>query len=110
MGYDVSLTWLLAKWTELPLAKVADVDATAQYRGTIDLITSSFFGDNNYAVFAALVSTWVNIVCVTLSPLLLFNIMYCKPKSYYENDYACPTNYTPGASRAPSPSLAELDL
>ena len=77
MGYDVTLTWLMAKWTTLPLTRVVEAETTARYRGMIDLITSSFFGENNYSVFGELVDTWLNIVIATLAPLLLFNLSLC---------------------------------
>ena len=86
----MSLTWLLAKWSELPLSKAANVDVIARYRGTIDLITSSFFGDNNYSVFASLVTTYVNIACIILSPMLLFNLAYCSD-SEKDGDGECMT-------------------
>ena len=90
IGYNMSLTWLLAKWSELPLSKAANVDVIARYRGTIDLITSSFFGDNNYSVFASLVTTYVNIACIILSPMLLFNLVYCSD-SEKDGDGECMT-------------------
>ena len=43
----------------------------------IDLITSNFFGENNYSVFTECVSTWVNVICILISPMLLFNLSFC---------------------------------
>ena len=74
MGYNMTLVWVLSKWTQLPLGRIVHVDTIEKYRGTVELITSAFFGKNDYSVFADLVSTWINIICITIAPLILFNL------------------------------------
>ena len=78
MGYNMSLVWVLSKWTQLPLGKIVDVDTIGKYRGMVELITSAFFGKNDYSVFADLVSTWVNIICIIIAPLILFNLDFAR--------------------------------
>lgn len=78
MGYNMSLVWVLSKWTQLPLGRIVDVDTIAKYRGTVELITSAFFGKNDYSVFADLVSTWINIICIIIAPLILFNLDFAR--------------------------------
>jgi hypothetical protein len=65
------------RWSELALSKVVDMDVTAKYRGTLDLITSDFFGQHNYSVFASVVRTYVNILFIVISPIVIYNVRYC---------------------------------
>ena len=53
------------------------MDVTAKYRGTLDLITSDFFGQHNYSVFASVVRTYVNILFIVISPIVIYNVRYC---------------------------------
>ena len=78
MGYNMSLVWVLSKWTQLPLGKIVDVDTIGKYRGMVELITSAFFGNNDYSVFADLLTTWVNIICIVIAPLILFNLDFAR--------------------------------
>jgi hypothetical protein len=77
MGYNNTLTWMFAKWAELPAWKTSDIEVAAKFRGMVDLITSAFFSDNDYSVFMRLLAVWTNIVCMIIAPLLLFNISFC---------------------------------
>ena len=78
MGYNMSLAWVLSKWTQLPLGKIVDVDTLEKYRGTVELITSAFFGKNDYSVFADLITTWINIICIIIAPLIIFNLDFAR--------------------------------
>jgi len=77
MGYNVTLGWVFAKWTRLPSWKVVDIETAAHYKGIVDLITSDYFGQNDYSVFVELVAESVSIVCMIIAPLLLFNVDFC---------------------------------
>ena len=67
MGYDVVLTWVLAKWSHLPFSKIVNGEVTARYRGTIDLITSNFFV--RAAVVVVIVASRTKLALVLSRPI-----------------------------------------
>lgn len=70
-----SKDWLLV----ILLAHSARLVATLSlsYRSMLDLITSQFFGDNDFSVFAEAIAIGINMFVVILSPLLLLNLTTC---------------------------------
>ena len=77
LGYNVPMTWVLAKWAQLPAVAVADVDTIEKYRIVTELIATDFFSKNTYSAFTGLISTCVDIVLITIAPIVLFNLDFC---------------------------------
>ena len=71
IGYNVQLTWVLAKWTQLPINALLDNDTLFKYRSTIELIKSNFFGSNDFSVVSGLVKTLVDLFFVIFAPLVI---------------------------------------
>ena len=78
-----------------------DAETTGRFRGMIELITSAFFGDNDYSVFADLVVVAVDLVCMVLAPLIIFNLHLC---SRYEEGECTSYNTVSWSFSAVSPS------
>ncbi len=64
MGYDITLNWVLAKWADMPLADVMDLDTLRRFRTMVDIVTSAHFSARSYPVFIELVSTVLNLCFV----------------------------------------------
>lgn len=75
---NVALTHALSKWTNLPITKVMDIDTVSRYNHIFDLVTSNFFAEFDYSVAVELAATVVDMLCVIVAPLIIFNI-YATP-------------------------------
>lgn len=64
IGYDLTLDWVLAKWTDLPLHYLMDADTLQRFRAMIDLVTSKYFQEHSYQLFIELVSTVISLLFV----------------------------------------------
>lgn len=79
IGFNVQVTAVLSKWSMLPLSSLVDHATINEYRGMLDLITSAFFGQNDYTVFSDLLRLGINLGCVLIAPLILLNLTTVLP-------------------------------